>query len=1208
MHRLSADTVPARGARGLADLACALATGNERMVRVMAGLLQVEEVKDRAQGGRHKGQDKGGDGAGPQFKAGPVQVHLQTGDRDPVPFWRLEHYQPVDGQGMPEQPIMDIEQEDWPDRPPPQWRELAPWRELQPRLRGALKALIEGRELDGDELIRRASQGRLLQRLPYRRYPGWGSRVRIVIDRSEHLTPYWRDQEQVIAVLTRILPRHHVELALYQDGWDGLEPAAPSRSGRQLRLPAPGSLVLVLGDLGCLAADAGEAGRRWGGWGARWREAGCRLIALVPCAPARVRGSLRQLYRLLPWERPGTLTLLDREDRREAAQRLLCLLSASARIEPGLLRAVRLALGPNRLDAAVESEVWQHPALPRTRRSSIAAALDPEAAEQLRSRLAAEPGANRTAAFACLHQWRAGQPPEIWCEEVLTLAALGQQRLLPDPGDLDRARRFFLRLSQQGRGLGPEPPPGSLRWYRRSEQRMPDAAWRDSEVGPALQRLTWALHKDEPGFNRDHRVAPEHSGGDEPLRRFTVVQRGDRLTLQRAEAVPAFHGGSPLALLPSRSGRIDLAPQPDDFWLAGTRPSWVDAYDRDGYGAWVEFVLDADNGARVRQRLRWIPPGGFVMGSPADEPGRYDDEGPSHRVSLEEGFWLFDTPCTQALWQAVMGENPSEFQSPERPVEQVGWDDCREFLNRINQRLPGLGLGLPSEAQWEYACRAETEGAIFIEGYKLLGESNAPALDPIAWYGGNSGRDFELENGQDATDWPEKQYEFDRAGTHPVGLKRPNPWGLYDMLGNVWEWTADAWHDDYKGAPEDGSVWEGPAGAERVVRGGSWYDVARNCRCACRGQDDPGFRGFNLGFRPARVQSREQGQAGAESALPASGRQAERRLTLVPADVAAALTLRGEVQQGECPHPETPAFAMNTDCARLVFQRLLRPAWARAMGRDRCGLWAEISLDASDGTLVRQRLRWIPPGPLRMGSPDNEPGRRDTEGPVHEVLIEKGYWLFDTPCTQALWQAVMDDNPSEFQSPGRPVEQVSWEDCRVFLDRINRRVDGLELGMPSEAQWEYACRAGASTAIYTGDMDILGDANAPALDAVAWYGGNSMVKFHLENGIDLDFHTDRQHGSGLAGTHPVRGKLPNAWGLYDMLGNVWEWTADAWHEDYKGAPVDGSAWQGPAGAGRVVRGGSWFSEARHCRCACRSQDGPGGRDYDLGFRPARVQS
>ncbi|MCP5089626.1 MAG: formylglycine-generating enzyme family protein, partial [Gammaproteobacteria bacterium] len=177
------------------------------------------------------------------------------------------------------------------------------------------------------------------------------------------------------------------------------------------------------------------------------------------------------------------------------------------------------------------------------------------------------------------------------------------------------------------------------------------------------------------------------------------------------------------------------------------------------------------------------------------------------------------------------------------------------FIERINERIPDLGLSLPSEAQWEHACRARTETALYTGAINIMGERNAPALDPIAWYGGNSGEGFELENGYDSSDWKEQQYPNKRAGTRPVRGKQANPWGLYDMLGNVFEWCQDSWHGSYDGAPVDGSARESDeAGAARVIRGGSWGYDARDCRCACRDGGQPDYRRSYLGFRCARVQ------------------------------------------------------------------------------------------------------------------------------------------------------------------------------------------------------------------------------------------------------------------------------------------------------------------------------------------------------------------
>jgi formylglycine-generating enzyme required for sulfatase activity len=289
----------------------------------------------------------------------------------------------------------------------------------------------------------------------------------------------------------------------------------------------------------------------------------------------------------------------------------------------------------------------------------------------------------------------------------------------------------------------------------------------------------------------------------------------------------------------------------DSPFADGLAPAWANEWGEDRFGAFAAFEV-----AGVAQVMRWIPPGSYRMGSPPGEPGRHDNEGPQHRVTLTTGFWLAETPCTEALWTAVMGDNPSRFRSAERPVKRVSWDDVQGFLARIETLAPGLGLGLPTEAQWEYACRAGTTSALYTGPIEIVGQNNAPALDPIAWYCGNTGFEFKVYDvGREefSVFGFESEEEMSKAGTQPVKCKAPNAWGLFDMLGNVWECCADGFKPYRRHGVTDPVVPD-MSGAGRVFRGGSWSDTAWYCRSACRLKGRPDGRYGNVGFRCARVQ------------------------------------------------------------------------------------------------------------------------------------------------------------------------------------------------------------------------------------------------------------------------------------------------------------------------------------------------------------------
>ena len=224
---------------------------------------------------------------------------------------------------------------------------------------------------------------------------------------------------------------------------------------------------------------------------------------------------------------------------------------------------------------------------------------------------------------------------------------------------------------------------------------------------------------------------------------------------------------------------------------------------------------------------------------------------------------------------------------------------------------------------------------------------------------------------------------------------------------------------------------------------------------------------------------------------------------------------------------------------------------------------------------VQLELRRIEAGTFMMGTEDRliRLEENDNEKPQHLVTIAEPFYMGKYPVTQAQWQAVMHNNPSHFKGePTLPVERVSWEDAAMFCEELSKH-SSYDYRLPTEAEWEYACRACTTTRFCFGDND-------EELAAFAWYIVNAPTE-----------------------THPVGQKRANAWGLYDMHGNLWEWCQDVWHDNYKGAPPDGSAWlSGGESSSRVLRGGSWGDYPINCRSTNRNSNWPGARSYYFGLR------
>jgi formylglycine-generating enzyme required for sulfatase activity len=515
-----------------------------------------------------------------------------------------------------------------------------------------------------------------------------------------------------------------------------------------------------------------------------------------------------------------------------------------------------------------------------------------------------------------------------------------------------------------------------------------------------------------------------------------------------------------------------------------------------------------------------------------------------------------------------MEENPSEFQNSgeNSPVENVSWNDVQEFIKRLNRMEETDNYRLPTEAEWEYACRAGSKTRYYFG-------DDEESLKDYAWYDANAD-----------------------DHTHPVGQKKPNAWGLYDMHGNVWEWVQDR-YGDYSSLdvadPKGASMGWGLR-STRVNRGGSWYSNLIECRSANRDSNSAGTYFDNLGFRLACSPGTLEGKS--DDSEERKKEEAFWR-TCIAADTLAAYQKYikhypqgeytsearaeiGRIEKEKAEDLKTEREAKEEEAPKL-------PSAENSFDEEVIPPLTIVTDKQGKQKAARNRIKnkfgmtfvFIPPGTFTMGSRAGiflgESGRGDDET-QHEVTISRPFYMQTTQVTQRQWAEVMGSNWSHFKDRGEncPVENVSWDDVQSFIRELNIMEKTNKYRLPTEAEWEYAARAGTQTRFHSGDSES-------DLSRVGWYYGNSG-----------------------GNTHPVGQKQPNAWGLHDIHGNVWEWCQD-WYDDYPlGHFTD--PFGPPSGSVRVFRGGSWHSDAGVCRSAYRNFGDPGRCYSYLGFRLLRT--
>ncbi len=948
-------------------------------------------------------------GGGESSSPLPVKADAAPDQKEPLPFLFLTRYKHFSEEPVAARPdVQPLTDSDLavPSSGAEPYTPLAPWRRLAPFLRRRLGRQIPSRRLDYPRLFRQMALGMPWSTLPYRLRICWAPSACLIWDTGPEMEPFQPDVLRLISRLKRERGRYGLKT-----------PQERIPPHRLLHLPAQ-TPVVALSTLGQMPGDA-RLEQRWQALACWLVDAGHPLTALCPVPRRRWQPASTASWPTAVWDHLTRLPLRLPPPRHSATERLafpmaapaaelvLDLLAPATLITPGLLRQVRLLLGP-KADVGTESEAWHHPdttgaeslryfcfrdgpeydarmarhaalakdpshaglaakaqelirqhhqqfcslpvALEAALRMALASPQDTARIEALRASL--QQAVQRLRELAVTpgsQQGRRSGLPQWFCGFVETRLP-SEMRAMPDiapiiASGLALARHFLRQLDQPwpdrldvrsaveelrqlpGQKSHPRQSVGifltspGLRFVGESSRRsgwfihelryrepwlhlLPDGGPAESvplESGLTLplnpQSPSCSLLTDETQLDLEWRTRPAWAS------RMWYDREGLRASVRLSDAEEhRFHW----KMMPGDDrGKVTDPWSMVGGWMETSKPAWADIFRIDSYGLFATFHIRS-----VPFTLRWIPPGSFLMGSPEGEPGRDEDEGPQHEVRISKGFWMGETPVTQAQWRAVveaagaqpglikrlLGKKtldpaPSHFQGPgELPVEQVSWEDSTLFCELLAALLPGGGPGfrLPTEAQWEYACRAGTQTALYTGGIDILGENNAPALDPIAWYGGNSGLDLEVTNPEGSKDWQEKQYDHQQAGTHRVKLKQANAWGLYDTLGNVWEWCRDAWDAEaYSKRPSGIADPETPATGKdtrRVLRGGSWATRAYACCATIRDGNPPTYQFRNLGLRLSAGQEPAEPQEETErSDLPERRSRARRAAGSEPA-------------------------------------------------------------------------------------------------------------------------------------------------------------------------------------------------------------------------------------------------------------------------------------------------------------------------------------
>ena len=762
---------------------------------------------------------------------------------------------------------------------PPKHIPLVSWAKLWPSLRHILTKQQTRKRADLPKLIKQVERAEQFSRVPQQKRHLWSARMIILMDRPKRLNLLNKDYLALEAQLKTLRGATGLESWFIRD----LSIPDMLQNGRKKIWQTPNTEIpiLILSDLG-IYDKSGDSTTEWLRFGQKLKAAGCVVFVLVPAPLRYLSNEITHCFSCISWDRFSSLSpiaptatsleviklRIHKDQKRLAA--LMSLLSVAAEIEPNLLRAIRYQLQIEKpWDISFELMAWNHK---HVNSSSNSIQIFPEKIANYRNQLKELVEKNPLMGSKLYRVVKQQLNNTAMLDYADALCTIGRIMAIEGDPALEAAERYlkqfilavheqqhngalfsghFLLQRQDERSLKNNDYMSSLWAILKTKTSHPEPrpdALQNDEASAFLKDCIESIHIllvqqgkyfylgtrqaletlqvscKNPEFNLLAELEISQTLVTQVIdgKAFDNHFRPDEILLLPADGRPCFlHiDGQRLSLVAfrgsNRSSKLVSAAGSDSSWFE------IEPTGQDEFGNYFDLVVRGNR--ETTQRFRYIEPQTFYMGSPKKEFDRLDNE-IYHKATIVQGYWLAESVVTQRVWESVMGDKPSFFKGDELPVEQVSWHDTQNFIKKLKKISPLPGIRLPTEEEWECACRATTRTPF------SFGQNINP--DQVNY-------DGEFPYNQAAKG-------LERARTVEIKSLPPNQWGLYEMHGNVHEWCDSVYPTKREKNTEEVSK----VTLQQVVKGGSWADDGRDCRSARRVKSEPDKRGDSVGFRLA---------------------------------------------------------------------------------------------------------------------------------------------------------------------------------------------------------------------------------------------------------------------------------------------------------------------------------------------------------------------